>query len=79
MTATGTPDSDGCGAILAAFRAMSDGTVPVPEGDLVTAAMWQLATEGVPARLERLALAGALIAMEIDRMEASRSGFSGED
>ena len=60
--------NDGVGAIAEARTAMIDGRVPVPDGDLITAAMWHLAAEGVRPRLERLALAGALVAMEIDRM-----------
>lgn len=59
---------DGLDAVAQARAAMASGKVPYPDGDLITAAMWHLATEGVTPRLERLALAGALVALEIDRM-----------
>jgi hypothetical protein len=62
----------GIDAITQVYQAIADGLVHIPDGDLITQAMWHLAAEGVTPRLERLALAGALIAMEIDRMEAAR-------
>lgn len=65
-------DSEGIGAIVQAHQAIADGRVPIPDGDLITQAMWHLSAEGVTPRLERLALAGALVAMEIDQMEARR-------
>jgi hypothetical protein len=63
--------SEGVDAITQAHQAIADGLVRIPDGDLITQAMWHLATEGVTPRLERLALAGALVAMEIDKMEAA--------
>jgi hypothetical protein len=70
--AAGMPDSDGIDAIIQAYTAIADGRAELPDGDLITQAMWHLATEGVQPRLERLALAGALIAIEINRMEMLR-------
>jgi hypothetical protein len=65
---------DGLGAIGQALRWIRSGQVQLAsDGDLITQAMWHLATEGlVDQREERLALAGALIAMELDRMDESR-------
>lgn len=55
----------GLWAIAQALWAIRTGRVPVSEPDLVTAAMWYLAAEGIRPRRERLALAGALVALEI--------------
>jgi hypothetical protein len=63
----GERHSTGVQAIAQARQYMADGRVPVQDdGDLITQAMWHLATEGVRPRLERLAYAAALIAMEIE-------------
>jgi hypothetical protein len=64
--------TEGTEAIAQARQMIADGRVPIPDGDLITQAMWHLATEGVMPRLERLALAGALIALEIDQMLQER-------
>lgn len=59
----------GVEAIAQARQYIHRGTVPADpaDGDLITRAMWHLAAEGIPHRLERLAYAGALIAMEIEQ------------
>jgi hypothetical protein len=59
--------SEGVQAIAQGRQYLADGRVPVQDGDLITQAMWHLATEGIRPRLERLALAGALVAMEIEQ------------
>jgi hypothetical protein len=64
---------EGIHAIVQGRLALARGKVPVPAGsDPVDAAMWLLAAEGVTSRLERLALAGGLVAAEIDRMMEAR-------
>lgn len=66
---------EGIRAIVQGRLALARGQVPVPaDSDPVDAAMWHLATEGVTPRLERLALAGGLVAAEIDRMVEARHG-----
>lgn len=57
---------DGIRAAAQARLALARGQVPLPDGDLVTAAMMLQAAEGVGSRLERLALAAALLAAEMD-------------
>lgn len=57
---------EGISAVIQARVAMVRGQVPVPGGDLVAAAMWHQATEAVRPRLERLALAAAILTIELD-------------
>ena len=67
------PDSGGIDAIMTARRALGDGTVPVPDCNLVTAAMEVLSGADADRRPERLALAGGLIALLLDEREAGRA------
>jgi len=62
----------GVSAVIQARVAMVRGQVPVPGGDLVTAAMWHQAAEAVRPRLERLALAAAILTIELDAEALSR-------
>lgn len=59
--------SAGLQAITDALTAVESGQVPVPAGDLAAAVMELVALSDADRRLERLALAGALVAMMIDR------------
>lgn len=63
------PADAGMSAIAQARSAVIKGEAPLPEGDLISAAMLAMSAEGIQPRLERLALAGALIAAEISRTE----------
>ena len=64
---------DGICAVIQARLALARGQVPMPEGDLVTASMMLQAAEGITPRLERLVLATALLAAEIDRQQENQS------
>jgi hypothetical protein len=62
---------EGLDAVAQARVLIATGRVAVQDANLVTQAMWHLSTEGAGHRIERLALAGALIAMELEK-EAAR-------
>ena len=61
------PVSEGIDAITQARFHLASGAVPRPDTDLALAAMELLAAADADPRLERLALAGALIAELIDQ------------
>lgn len=65
---------DGVEAITVARAALATGEVPVPGGDLIIAAMELLAAADADRRIERLALAGGLIALLIDQRETQTEG-----